>query len=151
VKYPMPVKLAAVSAVVLALCGCSGMGVMGSSPPNLYNQLGGMDSINKLASGFVSSSKSDPRLAGIMGDVNASNASSRVADQLCVALGGGCAAPYSDSQLQAAADRLSPDQKSAISDNFTSSLNSVTSNPLLRNSVSKALGSKMGGILGAVR
>jgi len=61
VKYPMPVKLAAVSAVVLALCGCSGMGVMGSSPPNLYNQLGGMDSINKLASGFVSSSKSDPR------------------------------------------------------------------------------------------
>jgi truncated hemoglobin YjbI len=149
-KRTMLLKVAGVSAVLLGLGGCSGMGSMGSTS-SLYQQLGGMDSINKMASSLVNSSKSDPRLASAMGNVNSSTASSKVADQLCAALGGGCSAPYSDSQMQAAADRLTPDQRTAVSDNFTTALNSVTSNPLLRDSVSKAIGSKMSGILGAVR
>ena len=42
-----------------------------------------------------------------------STASTRVADQFCVALGGGRTAPYTDQQVQAAADRLTPDQRLA--------------------------------------
>jgi hypothetical protein len=52
--------------------------------------------------------------------------------------------------MSAAASRLTPEQKAAVSENFSSSLNSVTSNSALRESVTKSLGSKMGGILGAV-
>ena len=126
---------------------------MGSmrSTASLYQQIGGTDSVTKLANNLVSSSMKDPRLSGVMGNVNSSTASSKVADQLCSALGGGCTAPYSDSQVQAAADRLTPDQKSAISDNFKSSLDAVTSNSAVRDAVTKSLGSKLSGILGAVR
>jgi hypothetical protein len=143
-------KLASVSVLMLALSACSNMGSMGSTA-SLYQQLGGTDSVTKLANNLVSSSMKDPRLSGVMGNVNSSTASSKVADQLCSALGGGCAAPYTDSQVQAAADRLTPDQKSAISDNFKSSLDAVTSNSAVRDAVTKSLGSKLSGILGAVR
>jgi truncated hemoglobin YjbI len=144
------VNAAGVAAVLLGLTGCGGMSSMGSTA-SLYQQLGGTDSITKMANSLVSSSMKDPRLSGAFGNVNSSAASTKVADQLCSALGGGCTAPYTDQQVQAAADKLTPDQKTAISDNFSSSLNSVTSNSALKDAVTKSLGSKMSGILGAIR
>ena len=144
------VTAAGISALVLAFSGCSGgMSSMGTAT-SLYEQLGGKEAISKLANNLVSSSIKDPRLSGLLGNVNATTASSKVSDQMCSALGGGCQAPYSDQQLTSAANRLTPEQKSAVSDNFSSSLNSVTSNPAVREAVTKALGSKMGGIVGAV-
>jgi truncated hemoglobin YjbI len=122
---------------------------MGSSA-ELFQQLGGMDSVSKLAGSMLNSSMQDPRLSGLLGGVDKSAASSKVADQMCSALGGGCAAPYTNDQLSAAANKLSPAQKSAVSDNFTTALNSVTSNPAVREAVTKSLGSKMGGIVGAL-
>jgi hypothetical protein len=92
----------------------------------------------------------DPRLSGLLGNVNSSAATAKVADQLCAALGGGCRPAFSEQQVAAAADRLSPAQKTAVSDNFMTSLNSLTSNPALRDSVSRALGARMSGIVGAV-
>jgi hypothetical protein len=150
-KRMIVAKIAGVSAVVLALSGCGSTGSTMGSASSLYQQLGGTDSVTKLANNLVSSSVKDPRLSGVMGNVNQTTASSKVADQLCAALGGGCSAPYTESQVQAAADKLTPDQKSAISDNFKSSLDSVTSNPAVRDAVTKSLGSKLSGILGAVR
>jgi truncated hemoglobin YjbI len=142
-------------ALALAVSGCGG-----SSPPpaaatspataSLYQQLGGMSSVNQMASNFVTSSMKDPRLAGLLGNVNSSAATSKVADQLCAALGGGCRPAFSEQQVAAAADRLTPAQKTAVSDNFMTSLNSLTSNPALRDSVSRVLGSRMNGIVGAV-
>jgi len=106
--------------------------------------------MSKLAGNMMTSSMKDPRLAGLLGKVNPTAASPKVADQMCAALGGGCKAPFTDQQVAAAADRLTPEQKTAVSENFGSSLNSITSDPTLRSAVTKTLGSKMGGVLGAL-
>lgn len=142
-------SLAGVAVLAVGLNGCSGMGSMGSTA-SLYQQLGGMDSMSKLAGNMVSSSMKDPRLAGLLGKVNPTAATPKVADQMCAALGGGCKAPLTDQQVAAGADRLTPEQKTAVSENFGSSLNSVTNNAVLREAVTKSLGSKMGGVLGAL-
>lgn len=136
--------------VAAALSGCGGMESMGSAA-SLYQQLGGMETVNKLAGNMLTSSMKDPRLAGLLGNVSPSAATPKVANQMCATLGGGCQAPFTDQQVAAGADRLTPEQKTAVSENFGSSLNSVTSNALVREAVSKSIGSKMGGILGALR
>jgi truncated hemoglobin YjbI len=139
-------RVAGVVLIAIGLNGCSGMGSMGSAT-SLYQQLGGMDTVSKLAGNMVTSSMTDPRLAGLLGKVNPSTATPKVADQMCAALGGGCKPAFTDQQMAAAASRLTPEQKTAVSENFSSSLNSVTSNSVLREAVTKSLGSKMGGIL----
>ena len=53
-----------------------------------------------------------------------------------------------DDQLSSAANKLTPDQSKALSDNFSSTLNSMTSNPAVRETVTKALDSKLGGLGG---
>ena len=102
-------KVVGVAGVVLGLSGCGGMGSMGSTS-SLYSQLEGMDSINKMANNSVGSSMKDPRLSSVTGNMNPTTANSKVADQLCAALGGGCTAPYTDQQVAAAADRMTPEQ-----------------------------------------
>ena len=94
---------------------------------------------------LVTSSMKDPRLAGLSGHVDVSATTPKVADQMCAALGGGCKAPYTDKQVAAAADRLTPEQKSAVPENFSSALNSVTTKPALRDAVTRSLGSKTAG------
>lgn len=141
----------AVTAVVLAsgLAACSSAPSM-SSAASAFDQLGGMSSVNKLASGMVNSSLKDPRLSGLTAgrSIDAAASSAKVSDQLCAILGGGCKAPLSNDQLSAAANKLSPDQAKALSDNFTSTLNSLSSNPAVRDTVTKAIGSKLGGLAG---
>lgn len=140
-----------VAGVVLAagLAACSSTASMGTAV-SAFEQLGGMSSVNKLASGLVNSSLKDPRLSGLTAGrtVDAATSTAKVSDQLCSILGGGCKAPLSNDQLSAAANKLSPDQVKALSDNFGSTLNSLTSNPAVRESVTKALGSKLGGLAG---
>jgi hemoglobin len=147
--------VAGVAALAIGLGGCSGMGSTGSSSTmaaanSLYQQLGGMDTMTKLGSDFVASSMKDPRLSSLLGKVNPTVASPKVADQLCAALGGGCKAPYTDEQIATAANRLTPEQKTAVSDNFGSTLNAITSNPALRDAVTKSLSSKLSGIVGGI-
>jgi truncated hemoglobin YjbI len=138
-------------AVLLAtsIAGCSNMGSMGSAV-SAFEQLGGMSSVNKLASGFVNSALKDPRLSGLTAGktVDAVASTAKVSDQLCAILGGGCKAPLTDEQLSSVANKLSPDQRKALSDNFSSTLNSLASNPAVRETVSKAVGSKLGGLGG---
>jgi hypothetical protein len=52
----------------LGLAAGNSMAQLGS----LFQQLGGMDMVGKLASNFLQSSASDPRLAGLPGKVNPS-------------------------------------------------------------------------------
>src|SRR4030095_9331413 len=118
--------------------GCSSTSMrawMGGASSTLYQQLGGMDSMTKLAGGMVRSSMTDPRLSGLLANVNPSSATPRLANQLCAALGGGCTAPFTPQQIDRAAERLTPEQRSALSENFNSSLNSVTTNSALQDSV----------------
>jgi hypothetical protein len=140
-------RAAAVALIAAFVAACSSMPSM-STAASAFDQLGGMSSVNKLASGFVNSSLKDPRLSGLTAGrtVDAAAASTKVSDQLCSILGGACKAPLTDGQLSSAASRLSPDQAKALNDNFSSTLNSLASNPAVRDAVTKAVGSKVGGL-----
>jgi len=142
-------KLTGVTILAMGLNGCSGMGSLGTAV-NMYQMLGGADAVSSLSGGLLTSAMKDPRLSGLLGSVDPATASPKVADQMCAELGGGCKAPFSSQQVAAGADRLTPEQQTAVSDNLSKSLNSVTSNPMVRDTVTKTLGSKMGGILGAL-
>jgi hemoglobin len=142
-------RVAGLFTIAAVLGGCSSTSMM-KAAPSLYEQLGGASAVSKMGGDLLASSMKDPRLSGLLGKVNPSTANAKVSDQLCAALGGGCKPAFTDEQVAAAADRLSPDQKKALSENFGSALNSATSNPGLRESITKSLGSKMGGIMGAL-
>lgn len=148
-KYWNVICKAALAAAAVSLVGCSSMGSMGSAA-SAFDQLGGMGNVTKLAGGFVNSSMKDPRLSGLLAgkSVDATASSAKVSDQLCSMLGGGCKAPLNDDQLKTAAGKLSPEQSKALSDNFSSTLNSLASNPAVRDAVTKSLGSKLGGLGG---
>jgi len=150
----MTQKLLIVSAatlLTLALAGCSSMG-SASTAASAYQMLGGSQTVSNLSSGFLGSVLKDPQLASLTSgkNINSSAVSSKMSDQLCSMLGGGCTAPLTDAQINTAASKLSPAQSQAISNNFTSALHSVTSNPEVQNLVTKAVGPKIGGIVTAL-
>lgn len=136
-------------ALALTLTGHSTTGPAATAT-SLFNQLGGMDAVTKLGNSLLSGLMKDPRLTSVLGKVNPALASPKVANQLCSVLGGGCAAPFTNQQVAAAASKLSPDQQKAVSENFKTALGSVSSNPLVQQAVSKALGSNLSGIVGAL-
>ena len=138
----------AFAALAVTLCGCSSMG-SAASAVSAYEKLGGSSNLTSIASGLVNSSLKDPRLSGLTAgkNVDASAVSGKVSNQLCSMLGGGCSAPLTDSQLSTAASRVSPDQSKAISENFTSSLNRVVSDPKVRELVTNTVGSKVPSVL----
>jgi len=117
---------------------------------SLFQMMGGMDTASKLSSSLLQSSASDPRLAGLLGKANVSAVSPKLAEQMCSMLGGGCKAPLTDQQVAAGASKLDASQTKALGDNFGSALGNVTSNPLVKEGVSKAIAPKLGGIVGAL-
>ena len=117
---------------------------------NLFQMAGGMDTVGKLSSNLLTSSASDPRLSGVLGKVDASAVSPKLADQMCSMLGGGCKAPLTDQQIAAGSSKLDANQTKALGDSFSSSLSSVTSNPLVKEGVSKAIAPKLGGVVGGL-
>jgi hypothetical protein len=122
----------------------------GQTMAGLFQMVGGMDTVSKLAGGLLQSSASDPRLASVMGTVDAGSISPKLADQMCSMLGGGCKAPLTNQQIAAGASKLDASQTKALSDNFSSALGEVTTNSLVKESVSKAIRPKLGGIVGAL-
>jgi hypothetical protein len=117
---------------------------------SLFQMAGGMDTVTKLASGVLQSSATDPRLAGLLGKVDVNSVAPKLADQMCSIVGGGCKAPLTDQQIATGAGKLDETQTKALGDNFGSALNSVTSNPLVKEGLSKAIAPKLGGIVGAL-
>ena len=137
-------------AVLVISLGFGAGAVRGQMLGNLFEAVGGMDTVSKLASSLLSSAAKDPRLAGLLGKMNTSTATPKLTDQLCAMLGGGCKAPLTDQQISAGAKKLNPSQTKALSDNFSSALNAVSSNPLVKEGITKAIGPKLGGIVGAL-
>ena len=138
--------------LVLSIIG-AGLGVGPSMAQNigsLFQLVGGMDMVKKLSSNVLQSSAKDPRLAGLLGKVDTDAVSPKLADQMCSMLGGGCKAPLSDQEIAAGSSKLDASQTKALGDNFSNSLNAVTSNPLVKEGVSKAIAPKLGGIVGAL-
>ncbi len=117
---------------------------------SLFQMMGGMDTVSKLASGLLQSAANDPRLAGVMGKMDVGAASPKLAGQMCSILGGGCKAPLTDEQVAAGASKLNAAQTQALGDNFSAVLGNLISNPLVKEGVSKAIGPKLGGIIGAL-
>lgn len=117
---------------------------------NLFQMMGGMDTVKKLSGDFLQSAAKDPRLSELLGKADAGALAPKLSDQMCSLLGGGCKAPLSDQQIAAGASKLDANQTKALSENFSSSLGSVTSNPLAKEGVSKAIAPKLGGIMGAL-
>jgi hypothetical protein len=149
----------AAGVIGLGLAGWSSSpGSMGSflSMPSasLFKKLGGMQTISSLASRFVRSSMKDPSLAGLTAgksvdgkSVDPAATTGHVATQLCAMLGGGCTPPLNNAQVASASSKLSPQQATAISAHFRSSLRRLVSNPLVRAAVLRVLGPKIPGVL----
>src|SRR5215469_14106748 len=130
--------------LVTGLAGCSGMG-SATKALSAYEQLGGSKNLSSISSGFVNSSLKDPRPSALTAgkSIDPTAASGKVSDQLCSMLGGGCTAPMTDSQLSTAASKLTPSQSQAITENFSSALHSVISDPKVQQLVTSSLGSKL--------
>jgi hypothetical protein len=137
------------AALIVALGLGAGDGIA-QSIGNLFQMMGGMDTVGKLSSSLLQSSASDPRLAGVLGKADTSAISPKLADQMCSMLEGGCKAPLTDQQIAAGASKLDKTQTQALSENFSSQLKSLTGNSLVREGVSKAIAPKLGGIVGAL-
>jgi hypothetical protein len=135
--------------VGVGFSGCAGMG--GSGGPSLFSKLGGQN-VNSMASDLVGKTMTDPRLAGLTGgrDIDPTASSSKVSNQLCSMLGGGCKAPLDDTQLADAAGKVTPAQSRAISEAFDSSLSSVTQDPSVRDSIREAVGDRIPGVIGGL-
>ena len=143
------VKSVAVVTFGVGLGVCDSLG-QGLGLGNLFQMVGGMDTVGKLSSGLLKSSASDPRLSGLLGKLDTNAVAPKLAEQMCSMLGGGCKAPLSDQQIEAGKAKLDDTQTKALGDNFSSTLKSVTDNPLIREGVSKAVAPKLGGIVGAL-
>jgi len=118
----------------------------------LFDKFGGSQNVTSMANDLVHKTISDPRLAGLTGgrNIDPVASSGQVSNQLCSMLGGGCKAPLSESQVASAASKVSPAQSQAISENFQSTLSRYASNSKVRDSVTKAVGNKMPGVLGGL-
>jgi hypothetical protein len=131
--------------------GCSGSGgVAGMAAQGLMGQVGGMDSVSKLAGSFLESSAGDSRLSGLIGKSQADAMKPKLSNQLCSMLGGGCKAPVSEDAITKGAEKLTPTQADAVKDNFGSSLGGMNLSPTLQSAVSKAVAPKLPGIIGAL-
>jgi len=117
---------------------------------NLFQTMGGMDTVKKLAGDFLQSAAKDPRLSELLGKADTTAMAPKLSDQMCSMLGGGCKAPLTDQQIAAGSSKLDANQTKALGDSFSSSLSSVTSNPLVKEGVSKAIAPKLGGVVGGL-
>jgi hypothetical protein len=107
-------------ALLIVSVGLGASDGIAQSIGNLFQMMGGMDTVGELSSNLLKSSASDPRLAGVLGKVGASAVSPKLADQMCSMLGGGCKAPLTDQQIAAGASKLDKSQTQALSENFSS-------------------------------
>jgi len=130
-----------------------GLGVGQSLAQNmgsLFQLMGGADTVKKLSGDLLQSAAKDPRLSGLLGKADTSALTPKLEEQMCSMLGGGCKAPLTDQQIAAGSSKLDATQTKALGDNFSSVLNTVTSNPLVKEGVSKAIAPKLGGIIGGL-
>src|SRR5215831_13062658 len=146
-KLRIPGRWLAVAMIGVGLGAGQGMAqTLGS----LFQMMGGMDTVKKLSSSVLESAAKDPRLAGVLGKADTGAMTPKLADQMCSMLGGGCKAPLTDQQVAAGSKKLDESQTKALGDHFGSALNGVTSNPLVKEGVSKAIAPKLGGIVGGL-
>src|SRR4051794_28162568 len=105
-----PARWLTLSMIAMALA--AGQGIAQNLPNlgSMFQMMGGMDSIKKLSTNLLQSAVKDPRLTGLLGTVDPTAASPKLADQMCSMLGGGCKAPLSEQQIAAGSGKLDTTQ-----------------------------------------
>jgi hypothetical protein len=135
---------------LLLILGCSTSSLTNMAAQSLMGQMGGMGSMSSLAGNVLKSSVGDSRLSGLMGGLDMKAVQPTLSNQLCSMLGGGCAAPLSESQIAAGAEKLTPTQADAVKENFGTSLGGMSLSSSLQSAVSSAISPKLPGIIGAL-
>ena len=116
----------------------------------LFQLVGGMDTVKKLSTNVLQSATKDPRLAGVLGKMDTSVATPKLADQFCATLGGGCKAPLTEKQIATGSSKLDASQTDALREHFSSALNTVTGNSMAKEALAKAITPKLAGMVGAL-
>ena len=143
----MTVRMIAGCLVALTLVvGVGGCGSMGMGP-GLLDQLGGSSTLKALSDTFVNNAASDPRSSKLLSGANLGTLKSKVSDQFCSALGGGCTAPLSSAQVTEAAKKVDAPTSSGLTDSLMKALDSVKAAPAVKEGVTKLLGPQLGGIV----
>jgi hypothetical protein len=129
--------------LVMGLGGCASMG--GSSV--LLDQLGGSSALKSLSDSFVNYAASDPRSSRLLSGANLGSLKTKVSDQFCSVLGGGCTAPLSSAQVTEAAKKVDAPTSAGLKDSLMKALDSVKASPAVKEGVTGLLGPQLGGIV----
>jgi hypothetical protein len=132
---------------LVLLVNAGGCGSMQGSSAGLLDQLGGSTQIKALSDAFVNNAASDPRSSKLLSGANLGALKSKVSDQFCATLGGGCAAPLTSAQVTEAAKKVDTPTSSGLSDSLMKALDSVKASPVAKETVTKLLGPQLGGIV----
>ena len=89
-------------ALVVEAGGCGSM----QGGAGLLDQLGGSAQLKALSDAFVNNAASDSRSSKLLSGANLGTLKSRVSDQFCAAIGGGCTAPLTSAQITEAAKKV---------------------------------------------
>jgi hypothetical protein len=100
-----------------------------------------------MSDAFVNNAASDPRSSKLLSGANLGALKSKVSDQFCAALGGGCAAPLTSAQVTEAAKKVDAPTSSGLTDSLMKALDSVKASPVAKEGVTKLLGPQLGGIV----
>jgi hemoglobin len=136
-------KIAACIVVLGLALGAAGCGSMQSSA-GLIDQLGGSAQVKALSDAFVNNAASDPRSSKLLSGANLGALKTKVSDQFCATVGGGCTAPLTSAQITEAGKKVDASTSSALTDSLTKALDS---SPVVKESVTKLLGPQLGGIV----
>ena len=132
--------------VIAVSVGASGCGSMQGSA-GLLDQLGGNAQIKALSDAFVNSAASDPRSSKLLSGANLGTLKSKVSDQFCATLGGGCSAPLSNAQVTEAAKKVDAPTSSGLTDSLMKALDTIKASPAVKEGVTRLLGPQLGGIV----
>jgi hypothetical protein len=129
--------------LVVGVGGCASMG--GTS--GLLDQLGGSSTLKALTDSFVNNAASDPRSGKLLSGANLGSLKTKVSDQFCSMLGGGCKAPLNTAQITEAGRNVDAPTSAGLKDSLMKALDSVTASAPVKDGVTSLLGPQLGGIV----
>jgi hypothetical protein len=132
-----------VLALVMGTGGCASM----QSSAGLLDQLGGTTQLKALSDAFVNNAASDPRSSKLLSGADLGSLKTKVSDQFCSAIGGGCNAPLTSAQIAESAKKVDAPTSSALTDSLTKALDSIKASPVVKQGVTQLLGPQLGGIV----
>jgi hemoglobin len=129
-------------ALALAASGCAT-----TQGGGIVDQLGGSSQLKALSDAFVNNAASDPRSSKLLSGANLGNLKTKVSDQFCAMIGGGCTAPLTNAQITEAGKKVDTSTSSGLTDSLSKALDTIKATPGVKDGVTKLLGPQLGGIV----